>query len=76
MVPSGLVPTPDLGQAEAVETIDKAAVFIVEDEPSGFEELDEAQIRVDLAAAFRLAARFDLHAVSYTHLTLPTNREV
>ncbi len=45
--------------------------------PAVLGELDEAQIRVDLAAAFRIAARMDLHEsvsnpVSYTHLTLPT----
>ena len=32
-------------------------------------ELDEAQVRVDLAAAFRLAARMDLHESVSNHFS-------
>ena len=32
-------------------------------------EFDEAQIRVDLAAAFRLAARMDLHESVANHFS-------
>jgi hypothetical protein len=32
-------------------------------------ELDEAQVRVDLAAAFRLAARMDLHESVANHFS-------
>ncbi|HCW00787.1 MAG TPA: hypothetical protein DGK99_05215, partial [Acidimicrobiaceae bacterium] len=50
-------------------TIDESDVYYAEGEPSGLEELDEAQIRVDLAAAFRLAARFDLHESVANHFS-------
>ena len=75
MVPSGLVPTTELGQTDAMDTPDKAAVFIAEGEPSRLEELDEAQMRVDLAAAFRLAARFDLHESVANHFSAAVSRD-
>ena len=39
------------------------------DAPGSLNELDEAQVRVDLAAAFRLAARFDLHESVANHFS-------
>jgi len=39
------------------------------DAPGALTELDEAQVRVDLAAAFRLAARFDLHESVANHFS-------
>jgi len=52
-----------------MDTIDEVAVSDAVGEPSALEELDEAQIRVDLAAAFRLAARFDLHESVANHFS-------
>ena len=37
--------------------------------PAVLGELDEAQIRVDLAAAFRIAARMDLHESVSNHFS-------
>mgnify|MGYP001941631399 FL=1 len=39
-------------------------------------EQQELEMRVDGLSAEEIAAQVDARAVSYTHLTLPTNREV
>ena len=47
--------------------VDQTGNMSVLNAPAVLGELDEAQIRVDLAAAFRIAARMDLHESVSNH---------